>query len=179
MLTESLVLALPGGAAGIGLAWLAVHMLDATKPAILVRYPAISMDWRVLAFTIALLLAASLLFGIVPALSAAGIHIHEALKSAGLTHSAGRGATRLRKVLVVAEIGVSLVLLIGAGLLTRSFLHLAHTELGFRSDHLLTFRVIPIGSLRPRLWTVLFADCSTACSIYLSCARRPWPMTSL
>ena len=60
MLTESLVLALPGGAAGIGLAWLAVHMLDATKPAILVRYPAISMDWRVLAFTIALLLAASL-----------------------------------------------------------------------------------------------------------------------
>jgi putative ABC transport system permease protein len=147
MLTESLVLAVPGGAAGIGLAWLAVHVLDATKPAILVRYPAISMDWRVLAFTIALTLATSLLFGAVPALSAAGIHIQEALKSAGLTHSDSRGTTRLRKILVVAEIGVSLVLLIGAGLLVRSFLHLAHTELGFRSDHLLTFRVNPIGSI--------------------------------
>jgi predicted permease len=146
MLTESLVLAVPGGLAGIGLAWLAVRVLDTTKPAILVRYPAISMDWRVLAFTIALTLATSLLFGVVPALSAAGIHIQGALKSAGLTHSGARGATRLRKTLVVAEIGVSLVLLIGAGLLVRSFLHLAHTELGFRSDHLLTFRVNPIGA---------------------------------
>ncbi len=104
------------------------------------------MDWRVLAFTIALTLATSLLFGVVPALSAAGIHIHEALKSAGLSHSGTRGATRVRKILVVAEIGVSLVLLIGASLLLRSFLNLAHTELGFRSDHLLTFRVSPIGA---------------------------------
>ena len=145
MLTESLVLAVPGGLAGIGLAWLAVHALDATKPAILVRYPAISMDWRVLAFTIALTFATSLLFGVVPALSAAGIHIQEALKSAGLAHSGTRGASRLRRILVVAEISVSLVLLIGAGLLVRSFLHLAHTELGFRSDHLLTFRINPVG----------------------------------
>jgi predicted permease len=145
MLTESLVLAAPGGLAGIGLAWLAVHTLDAAKPGVLVRYPTISMDWRVLAFTIGLTLAASLLFGVVPALSAAGIHIQEALKSAGPTHSDRRGATRLRKTLVVAEIGVSLVLLIGAGLLARSFQHLAHTELGFPSDHLLTFRVNPIG----------------------------------
>ncbi len=145
MLTESLVLAVPGGLAGVVLAWLAVHVLDAIQPAILVRYPAISMDWRVLTFTIALLLASSLVFGIVPALSAAGIQIQEALKSAGLTHSASRGAARIRKTLVVGEIGVSLVLLIGAGLSTRSLLHLARTELGFRSDHLLTFRVNPIG----------------------------------
>jgi putative ABC transport system permease protein len=145
MLTESLVLAVPGGVAGVGLAWLAVRLLDAAKPAVLVRYPAISMDWRVLAFTIALMLVTSLLFGIVPALSASGIHIQDALKSAGLTHSATRGATRLRKTLVVAELGVSLVLLIGAGLLARSFLHLAHTELGFASDHLLTFRINPVG----------------------------------
>ena len=102
------------------------------------------MDWHVLAFTVGLTLATSLLFGIVPALSASGIHIQEALKSASLTHSDARGAIRLRKTLVVAEIGVSLVLLIGAGLLARSFQHLAHTELGFPSDHLLTFRVNPI-----------------------------------
>jgi putative ABC transport system permease protein len=147
MLTESLVLAVPGGLAGIGLAWLAVHVLNVIKPAILVRYPAISLDWRVLAFTIALMLATSLFFGIFPALSAAAINIQEALKSAGLTHSAARGAARLRKTLVVAEIGVSLVLLIGAGLLVRSFLHLAHTELGFPSDHLLSFRVNAIGHM--------------------------------
>jgi len=145
MLTESVVLSIPGGAAGIALAWLAVHVLDATKPAILVRYPAISIDWHVLAFTIALMVATSLLFGSFPALSAAGIHIQDTLKSAGFTHSSGRGATRVRKTLVVAEIGVSLILMIGAGLLTRSFLHLAHTELGFRSDHLLSFRVNPVG----------------------------------
>jgi putative ABC transport system permease protein len=115
------------------------------KPAILVRYPAISMDWHVLAFTLALTLATSLLFGVAPALFAAGIHIQEALKSTGLTHSSTRGATRLRKILVVAELGVSLVLLIGASLLARSFLHLAHTELGFASEHLLTFRINPVG----------------------------------
>ena len=131
---------------GIGLAWLAVHTLDAAKPGVLVRYPTISMDWRVLAFTIGLTLATSLLFGVVPALSAAGIHIQEALKSAGLTHSDTSRATRLRKTLVVAETGVSLVLLIGAGLLARSFQRLAHIELGFPSDHLLTFRVNPIDS---------------------------------
>jgi predicted permease len=145
MLTESLVLAIPGAALGIGLAWLAVRLLDSSKPAILVRYPAISMDWRVLAFTIALMVATSVLFGFVPALSAAGVKIQDALKSAGLAHSAGRGAARTRKLLVVGELGVSLVLLIGAGLLTRSFLHLAHTELGFPSDQLLTFRVAQIG----------------------------------
>ncbi|MEO7142250.1 MAG: ABC transporter permease [Bryobacteraceae bacterium] len=145
MLTESLVLALPGGVAGIGVAWAAVRVLDATKPAILVRYPAISMDLRVLAFTIALTVATSLLFGLTPALSAAGIRIQEALKNSGLAHSGGPGAARLRKGLVVAELAISLVLLIGAGLLARSFLHLAHTELGFRPDHLLTFRVNPIG----------------------------------
>jgi putative ABC transport system permease protein len=63
MLTETLVLALRGGLAGIGIASIAVRVLDATKPAILVRYPAISMDLRVLAFTIALTVSTSLLFG--------------------------------------------------------------------------------------------------------------------
>ena len=157
MLTESLVLAVPGGAAGIGLAWLAVNTLNAAKPAILARYPAISMDWRVLAFTIGLMLATSLVFGIVPALSSAGIHIQDALKAAGLTYSPGRGATRVRKTLVVAEIGISLVLLIGAGLLLRSFLHLAHTELGFRSDHLLTFQVNPVAFAFGRNYNPFFA----------------------
>ena len=146
MLTESLVLAVPGGIAGIAISWLAVHWLDSAKPAILVRYPPISIDLPVLAFTLGLTLAASLLFGMAPAVSAAGTQIQEALKSAGMTHSGGLGAARLRKTLVVVELGVSLVLLIGAGLLARTFLNLASTNLGFRSDRLLTFRVSPIGA---------------------------------
>jgi len=145
MLTESLVLAMPGGLAGIVIAWISVRVLDTIKPAILVRYPAISIDLRVLVFTIGLTFATSVLFGMAPALAAAGVRIQEALKSSSLGQSASRGAARLRKSLVVAELGVSLILLIGAGLLGRSFVHLAHSDLGFPSDHLLTFRVVPIG----------------------------------
>ena len=145
MLTESFVLAAPGGIAGVGISWLAVRLLNSVKPAILVRYPPISIDLPVLAFTLGLTLAASLLFGMAPALFASGIQIQEALKSAGMTHSGGLGPARLRKLLVVVELGVSLVLLIGAGLLVRTFLNLTSANLGFRSDHLLTFRVNPIG----------------------------------
>ncbi len=147
VLMESLLLALPGGVAGIGLSWLAVRLLNTARPAMLLRYPPVSMDLPVLAFTSGLIFTAALLFGLAPALSAAGIRIHESLKSGGMTHSGGPGGSRLRKLLLVAELGVSLVLLIGAGLLARTFLNLAQTELGFRSDHLLTFRVNPIGPL--------------------------------
>ena len=145
MLTESLALALPGSLIGVALGWTAVRVLDAAKPAMLVRYPPISMDWRVLFFTFALTLVTSLLFGSAPAWFASGIHIQEVLKAAGLTHTTGHGAARLRKLLLVAELAISLILLIGAGLLARSFLHLAHTDLGFQTDHLLTFQVRPIG----------------------------------
>jgi len=143
MLTESVVLALPGGLAGAAVAWLAVAFLNAHKPLVLVRYPPISLDTTTLAFTFALTLATGLVFGLAPAFASAGIAIQDALKSAGHTHSGGRRAARLRQVLVVAELGISLMLLIGAGLLARSFLKLANRELGFRADHLLTLRVSP------------------------------------
>ena len=144
---ESLLLALPGALTGIGLSWLAVRLLNTARPAMLLRYPPISMDLRVLGFTFCLTLAAALFFGLAPALSAAATRIYESLKSGHITHSGGPGASRLRKILLVAELAVSMVLLIGAGLLTRTFLNLAHTDLGFRTDHLLTFRVNPIGPL--------------------------------
>src|SRR5581483_642545 len=129
----------------------------AMQPAMLVQYPAISLDWRVLVFTVALMLATSLLFGSIPAFSAAGIAVQEALKSAGLSQSAGRGATRLRKLLVIAEMSTSLVLLIGAGLLARSLLHLTHLELGFASDHLLTFRITPVAFSMSRDYRPLYS----------------------
>jgi putative ABC transport system permease protein len=147
VLMESLLLALPGALTGVGLSWLAVRLLNTARPAMLLRYPPVSMDLRVLAFTFSLTLAAALLFGLAPALSAAATRIYESLKSGHMTHSGGPGGSRLRKILLVAELAVSMVLLIGAGLLTRTFLNLAHTDLGFRTDHLLTFRVNPIGPL--------------------------------
>ena len=152
---ESLLLALPGAFAGVGISWLAVRLLNTARPAVLLRYPPVSMDLRVLGFTFSLTLAAACYLASRPALSAAATRIYESLKSGHMTHSGGPGASRLRKVLLVAELAVSMVLLIGAGLLTRTFLNLAHTDLGFRTDHLLTFRVNPIWSARSGLLHVL------------------------
>jgi len=145
MLTESALLALPGGLAGVAVAYLAVGGLNAWKPLMLERYPAISMDFPALAFTLGLTLATGLLFGLAPAVTAAHVSIHEALKSGGQVQSGGRLVTRLRQLLVVAELGVSLVLLIGAGLLARSFLKLASADLGFPAPNLLTMRVNLVG----------------------------------
>jgi len=145
LLTESLLLAMPGGLAGAGLAVLVVWLLNVTKPAMLVRYPAISMDLWTLLFMFGLTLLTGLAFGMAPALSAARIDIQEALKSGGHGQSSGPRAARVRQILVVAELGVSLVLLIGAGLLARSFLNLAHTDLGFEPARLLTLRVNLVG----------------------------------
>jgi len=133
------LLALPGGAVGVSIAAFAVAALNRYKPLVLDRFPAISLDLTTLAFTFAVTLFTGLVFGIAPALSASGVRILEALKSAGHTQSAS--APGLRRVLVVGELAVSLVLLVGAGLLARSFLKLANVPLGFPPDHLVTMRV--------------------------------------
>ena len=99
------------------------------------------MDLRTLGFTVALTVITGLVFGIAPALGVSGVRIQEALKSAGSGHSGSRASARLRHALVVVELGVSLVLLIAAGLLATSFLNLARTELGFSAANLLTLRV--------------------------------------
>jgi putative ABC transport system permease protein len=143
---ESLALALPGGAAGVAIATLAVYVLNTLKPAVLLRYPAIALDRRILAFTFTLTFVTGVLFGLAPAFAAGRVSIQDALKAAGHAYSGSRSSARFRRMLVVAELAVSLVLLIGAGLLARSFVNLAHIELGFPPDHLLTFQVNPAGS---------------------------------
>ncbi len=140
MLKESLALAVPGGLCGVAVASFAVALLNAWKPLVLVRYPPIAMDLRTLAFTLALTLITGLVFGIAPALGVSGVKIQDALKSSG-GHGGSRASSSLRRLLVVVELGVSLVLLIAAGLLARSFLNLARTELGFPAANLLTLRV--------------------------------------
>lgn len=141
MLKESLLLAVPGGLAGIVLAWVAIELLNAWQPLVLSRYPPVAMDLRTLAFTVALTLITGLVFGMAPALGVSGVRIQEALKSAGSGHGGSRGSARVRRLLVVVELGVSLVLLIASGLLAKSFLNLARTELGFPVANLLTLRL--------------------------------------
>ena len=146
MLTESLLLALPGGLAGVAIAGFAVDVLNWSKPLVLDRYPAIALDLPTLVFSCGVTLLTGLVFGAAPALSASGVHILETLKSSGHTQSGSPGAVRLRRLLVVGELGISLVLLIGAGLLVRSFLKLAHVPLGFSADRMVTMRVKLTGS---------------------------------
>ncbi len=141
MLVESLTLALPGGLAGIAVAYLTVEGLKVWQPLVLQNYPLISMDFSTLAFTCALTLLTGLVFGAAPALASAGLTIQDVLKFGSNQYGGGRRTTRLRQLLVVVELGVSLVLLIGAGLLAKSFVKLARTDLGFNAEKLLTLRV--------------------------------------
>jgi hypothetical protein len=146
VLTESLVLALPGGFLGTLLAFASVMALNAGKPSVLRNYPPITLDTVTLAFSFSLTLITGLLFGVAPAWTAAGVGIQEALKASGYAQTSGRRAMRLRRGLIVAELSVSLVLLIGVGLLGRSFVKLSSVPLGFATGNLLTLRFNLTGS---------------------------------
>jgi putative ABC transport system permease protein len=138
LLTECAALAFAGGLAGIGLAFWATRALEwLTKDPRLVHT---GMDVRVLLFALAATLTTSLLFGIAPAIHAARIDAAEALKSGPRL---GGGARRAfaRQVLVVAQVAMCLVLLVGAGLLFRSFRRVLDVDPGFRADHLASLRV--------------------------------------
>jgi predicted permease len=139
MCSESLLLALTGGAVGVLLAFWSVD-LAASALRGLPRGSEIAVDGRVLAFSLAVSLAVGLVFGLIPSSLAARQSPVDALKSGG-----GRGATSSRRgprdAIVVAEVALSLMLLVGAGLLLQSFARLTHVPVGFNVDGLLTFRV--------------------------------------
>ena len=139
---ESLLLALGGGALGLPLAVWGVHALVALVPAgSIPRMEEIGVDGRALGFSFAVTLATALLCGLAPSLQAAGRDIHEALKQTGRGAEHGVGRTRLRGVLVVAEVAVTLMLTIGAGLLARSFWELRTVKPGFDGDGVMTLRI--------------------------------------
>jgi putative ABC transport system permease protein len=141
LLTESVLLSLIGGAVGLLLARWGVDLLLAFKPANLPRLSEIGIDLRVLAFTLSVSVATGLLFGLVPALSATRLNLNEALKEGGRGATGSAARQRVRSVLVVSEIALALVLLIGAGLLIKSFWRLQSVDPGFNSGNLLTMRV--------------------------------------
>jgi len=142
LLTESVLLALAGGLLGALLAFAAVRFVPAlVSPTLLQGRPEIAVDSRVLLFTLALSVSTGLFFGIFPACRASRFDVQDALKEGGRGARGAPSHTRARAVLVVAEVALSLVLLISAGLMIRSLTALQAVDLGFRRDHLLTMRL--------------------------------------
>ena len=149
LLTESMVLGLAGGAGGVAIALVALQVVRTINPGNIPRLEEITIDGGVLAFTFAVSLLTGVLFGLAPALRAARLDLNSSLKSGGRASQGAGGFNfarhRLRSLLVVSEIAVSLILLTGAGLLVRSFIRLAAVPPGFRADHVVSMRVAAIG----------------------------------
>ena len=141
MLTESALLSLLGGAAGLVLAGLGVRLLMTLKPAGLPRISDTSIDASVLGFTFAVSLLTGIVFGMVPAVNATLFGVSSKLKEDARTTAGSSSSYRLRKFLVVSEMALALVLLISAGLMIRSFTLLHRIDPGFRTDNLLTMRL--------------------------------------
>jgi putative ABC transport system permease protein len=138
LLTESALLALLGGAAGLALGAWALQGLVAMLPAEVRLLSRIALDPAVVAFTAGVSIASAVLFGLVPALHQARPSLVPSLKEGGLVRGASRAHRRLKNGLVVAEVAVSLVLAAGTVLLLRSFWNLAHVDPGFRAEGVLT-----------------------------------------
>ena len=140
LITESVVLAMVGGAGGVLLALASINALRALAQSSLPAATPISLDLRVLLFAAGISLLTGVLFGVAPALQMSRPQVAEALKDAARSSSGGSGQ-KMRGALVVAEISMALMLLVGAGLLVRSLQRLVEVSPGFQAEHLLTARL--------------------------------------
>ncbi len=145
LLTESVMLAVAGGAAGLALGLVGVRALLAVSPAGLPRIgesgAGVGMDWRVLGFVLAVSLATGIAFGLFPAVAASRTDLNLTLKESGSRQGTGFRQGRARSLLVVSEVSLAVVLLIGAALLIRSFLALRSVDPGFDAHHVLTLEM--------------------------------------
>jgi putative ABC transport system permease protein len=145
LLTESVVLGVMGGAAGLLIAKLGLYVVRTVNPGNIPRLEVIGLDGGVLAFTLGVSVLTGIVFGLAPSLRTARVDLNSALKSGGRSAHADGGFNssrrRLRSVLVVSELALSLMLLIGAGLLVRSFVRLQSVPPGFNPDSVISMRV--------------------------------------
>jgi len=142
LLTESVVLAMVGGAFGLALAFAAFSGLKTFLPADMPSGGELGMDWRVLAFVTALSLVTSLAFGLAPALRASKTGLADSVKAGGQRSTDAAGIS-LRRSLIVGEVALAVVLVVGAGLLIRTLWRLMEVNPGFRGEHVLSVRVTP------------------------------------
>lgn len=149
LLTESTLLALAGGGLGLLVAGWGLGALKNLSPDNVPRLAEIRIDARVLAFSFIVSLVTGMLFGLTPARTASQVDLNEALKESGRNAMGGPRSRRLRDTLVVTEIALSLVLLVGAGLLIRSFSQLQQVNPGFSALHALSLRLALIGPKYP------------------------------
>ena len=141
LLTESLLLAALGGAVGLAFSILLTKLLIAIGPADVPRLDQVGLDARVLGFTVGVVVLVGLLFGLAPALQVSKADLNDVLKEGGRGSSEGHGRNRVRALLVVSEIALSVLLLIGAGLLIKSFVLLRDVNPGFDAENVLTMRI--------------------------------------
>ena len=145
LLTESLVLSLTGGALGLALGMIGIRALLAINPGNIPRIgphgDLVTMDWRVVGFTIAVAFATGLLFGLFPALQASRTDLSTALKESSGRSGTGAHSNKTRSVLVTAEIALALILLIGSALLIRTFVALRAVDPGLNPHNVLTMRM--------------------------------------
>ncbi|HEX6044517.1 MAG TPA: ABC transporter permease [Pyrinomonadaceae bacterium] len=148
LLTESLLLALAGGAIGLLLAVWGNSLLVSLIPREVPRIDDVTLDARILLFTFAISIVTGLLFGLVPALQASRFDLNHSLKEGGRNTASGAGQNRLRGLLVVSQVAIALVLLIGAALLMKSFTRLLSVAPGFNPDNVLTLE-LQVANLPP------------------------------
>ncbi len=144
LLAESVLLTAGGACIGLSVSLWLVNVVAAARPDILPRFESQSLDPRVVAYTAAVSVVTALLFGLAPALQLASTEVNSTLRSMGRGSSGGRGSTRFRSVLVACELALSLVLLVGTGLLVRSLSALYNVDAGFQAkDVLVTYTSLP------------------------------------
>jgi putative ABC transport system permease protein len=141
-LTESWLLAVLGGALGLLLAQWGVDLIVALSPENLPRLDEISLDGRVLVITLLTTCFSGLVFGLAPALQSSQVDVHTTLKEGGRSGAEGFRSKRLRELFIVSEFALALLLLIGAGLMIRSFLRLQRVNPGFEPDRVLTAQIV-------------------------------------
>lgn len=138
LLTESVLLSMAGALVGLMIAQWATRLLVSLAPQGLARTADIGMDWRVLLFTLLTALATGIIFGLAPASQVSGRDLNRTLMDSGRGATGGPGGARIRRTLATSQLAIALVLLIGAGLLLRSFSRLTRVDPGFNADHVIS-----------------------------------------
>ena len=140
-LTESILLGGFGGVAGLVLAVIATRALIAMSPSSIPRVQTVSIDLRAALFLLSATILTSVGFGLAPALQASSVNVNDTLKEAGRGNSEGFGRNRLRSLLVISEFALALMLLIGAGLMIRTFAALKAVDAGFNPHNVVSMVV--------------------------------------